>query len=523
MTRADSLFRSLTDNLQDIDPASFHILIADDNDEVRLGLRLALQRERFVVSEARDGNEIFSILEQKPADLIILDVMMPERDGLTVVRQLRSQHTLASPYIILVTGRSSLEEKVEGLNVGADDYLTKPFELKELIARVRAGIRIKALHRTLRETQETIVRQEKRATIGLLAAGIAHEFNNLMSAISGYAQLARTHEKYKERLVEVALDQVQRAQKITQSLSSFAGNSMAGAQKVPIRPLVEASLCLLEKEMRSRRIDVAMNVPDDLPLVFVDKVQMQQVFVHLLLNAAQAAGGGGRIEVRASAQDGWVAIEVDDNGPGVPVEIRGSIFDPFFTTKGALGNSEEPGTGLGLSFSLNIVQQFEGRLDLAPSRLGGACFRIMIPALQNHTPAKASGPTTTAVDNPPRIVLVEDDPALQEIISEVVPAGTLTIFAEGPPAVEHCLANRVDVLLLDLQISGPWNGERVLDELRRFEHPPAVIVTTGSTEFTESELTPPVVGVMPKPYALADIEQAVERALTHSARPLRTH
>lgn len=518
MSRADTLFGSLSDSLQEIDPSTFHIIVADDNDEVRLGLRLALQREKYVVSEARDGNEIFSILEAKPADLLILDVMMPERDGLTVVRELRSQNALASPYVIMVTGRSSLEEKVEGLNVGADDYLTKPFELKELIARVRAGIRIKALHRTLRESQETIVRQEKRATIGLLAAGIAHEFNNLMSAISGYAQLARTHEKYKERLIEVALNQVQRAQKITQSLSSFAGNSMAGAQRTPLLPLVEASLCLLEKEMKNRRMDVSVQHLEDLPLVFVDKVQMQQVFVHLLLNAAQAANGGGKIEVRGSTSNGQVMVEVDDDGPGVPPELRGAIFDPFFTTKGALGNSEEPGTGLGLSFSVNIVQQFEGKLDLVPSSLGGACFRITIPAMRSQAKGGPSRSAAPQRSTGAQIVLVEDDPALQEIIAEIVPKGTLTIFAEGPPALEHCRTQPVDVMLLDLQISGSWTGERVLEELRSLERAPAVIVTTGNADFASQDFTLPVVEVLPKPYTLSDIEEAIDRATSSVSR-----
>lgn len=509
----NSFLSSKIGTWRDFDPKSFHILIADDSKEVRIGLRAALRREGFRVSEIEDGLELADAVAENPADLILLDVMMPGKDGLSVLREMREDPALASTYVILLTGRASLEEKVEGLNVGADDYLTKPFALQELLARVRAGIRIKALHRTLRESQETLVRQEKRATIGLLAAGIAHEFNNLMSAISGYAQLARSNDKYKERLIEVALNQVQRAQKITASLSSFAGNGMIGAQQTPMLPLVESSLCLLEKEIKNRQIEVRLDVPPDLPLVLVDKGQMQQVLLHLLLNAIQAAGQGGCVQVRGTSSDQTVIIEVDDNGPGIPDDIRTTIFDPFFTTKGALGNSEEQGTGLGLSFSMNMVQEFKGNLGVVASQLGGACLRIEIPAFQGECARRAPSPKAERPKRPARIVLVEDDPSLQEIISELLEQEELSVFSEAPPALEFCQERDVDLVLLDLQLGGPWSGRQLLSALGDLQDPPDVLVTTGSVELSESDLAPPAIGILRKPYDLDRLEEALQKAL----------
>ncbi|MEM7166049.1 MAG: response regulator [Planctomycetota bacterium] len=515
------LFGSST-RWRDPDPASFSVLVADDSAEIRIGLRMALVREGFQVSEASDGQGVIDHLQEHPTDLVLLDVMMPALDGISVLKELRADPTHASTYVIMLTGRSSLEEKVQGLNVGADDYLTKPFELKELLARVRAGIRIKALQRELQESQETIVRQAKRATIGRLAAGIAHEFNNLMSAISGYAQLARNNRKYTDRLIEVTLSQAQRAQKITASLSSFAGNGMAGAQPTPLQTMVDAALCLIEKDLQNREIEVEFALPADLPLVMVEKAQMQQVFLHLLLNAVQAAGDGGHVIVRGEiADDNVVRVEIDDNGPGIPDDLRHCVFDPFFTTKGALGSAEEPGTGLGLAFAMNTVHELDGRLALVPSQLGGACFRVDLPAVR-HSDHASDAPDSNAhpcatsaapINAHTSIVLIEDDPDLTEIVKEVLGEDHLTTFDNGAPAIAHCQQYPVGVVVLDLQLSGSLSGRDVLHELEKLPQMPAVIVTTGSVEILESDLPDTISTLLRKPYGLSDLEDALANAL----------
>lgn len=529
---------------REIDPSSFSVLVADDSPEIRVGLRMALAREGFRVTEASDGQTVLDQLNEQPVDLVLLDVTMPVLDGIAVLKELRANPQHASTYVIMLTGRSSLEEKVEGLNGGADDYLTKPFELKELLARIRAGIRIKALQRELQESQETIVRQAKRATIGRLAAGIAHEFNNLMAAVSGYAQLARANKKFCDRLIEVTLSQAERAQKITASLSSFAATGMAGAQPTPLPTLLDAAMCLLEKDLQSREIELTLDLAADLPHVLVAKGQMQQVFLHLLLNAVQAAGDGGHVTVRAAAEDtDFVVIEVDDNGPGVPDELRHCIFDPFFTTKGALGSAEEPGTGLGLSFAMNTVHELDGSIELAPSLLGGACFRVVLPAVRHavgavnteapHTeapnteapnsgapstdaaqPSAQSHPSPAGAPDPaprvtPRTVLIEDDDALTEIVSELLGPETLACFNSGESALDYCQHNAIDVVVLDLQLAGALSGTDVLEELEKLSPPPSIVVTTGSVELLESDLPSSVTTLLRKPYNLAALEDSL--------------
>ena len=182
-----------------MEPSTFRILVADDHEDIRLVLGKTLRTEGYQVEEVTNGLELLERAREVVPDLIILDIMMPELDGLSALEVIRGEEKLASCYVILLTGRSTLQEKLKGFNSGADDYITKPYSLVELKARVRAGIRIKAMQKCLQGSLEIIVRQEKMATIGVLAAGLAHEFNNIMGGISGYAQLAKNNPKFSDQ------------------------------------------------------------------------------------------------------------------------------------------------------------------------------------------------------------------------------------------------------------------------------------------------------------------------------------
>ncbi|MCI0652785.1 MAG: response regulator [Planctomycetes bacterium] len=523
-------------------PASFRILVAEDDAGLRSVLSKALRREGYQVSEADDGHRLVELIRAWQPDLILLDIMLPNRDGLSVLTDLRKDPKLASIYVILVTGRASLEEKIEGFETGADDYLTKPVQMRELKARVKAGVRIRALHRNIENFYQMMIRKEKLATVGALAAGVAHEFNNIMSGISGYAQLAKVNDKFKDRLIEVALTQSERVQRITSSLSTFSSSAASGKQFTSVRRLVDAAVCLMQKEMNRREVVLEVEASEQLPAIEVNFSQMQQAIVNLLLNAAQASRKAGRVAVRATVIDRCLSIEVDDSGPGVPEDHRHRIFDPFFTTKGALGGTEESGTGLGLTFALNIAQCHAGSIDLVESRLGGACFRLSIPladsaggaaprplgAAGTHGPAAVPGAAAAgaaAAADPrahatgPRVLVVEDDANIQEIMREVLSDPPPICFAEGPAALEHCRSEEIDIVLVDLHLKGPWNGRRVLTELACLPSPPAVIVATGSIDpKSVQDLALAPAAILRKPFKIAELEAAIQQAASSTAR-----
>ena len=510
--RESEILNHTPNSWRNADPRRFKVMVAEDDHSLRRIVVKALSAEGYQMIATEGGTAVLPLVAEEKPDLIVMDVMMPGMDGLEIVRRLREMPEHASTYVILVTGKTSLNEKLDGFESGADDYLTKPVQIGELRARVKAGIRIRALQRDLERTYRHLVRHEKNATIGQLASGISHEFNNIISGINGYAQLAKKDDRFKDRLIEIALQQAQRVQKITGSLSTYASSIGTGKEPTSVEHLVESAQCLLEKEIQSHDIQIEYDLPEALPFVRVDFGPTQQLLVNVLLNAIQSVENGGRIEIRAQTQEGFLNLEVDDNGKGIPDDVKHRIFDPFYTTNGALGGGDGPGIGLGLVFALNTAESHGGTLELVASRLGGACFRLSLPISAALRKGDADDPSSQQRDETPRIVLVEDDECMREIIQEVLCDYTLAVFSEGPPAVEYCRRHSVDLAIVDLTLAGPWSGERVITELAGVEPPPPILLSTGAIEQDRTP-TPPVVGVLKKPFEIVELESAVRDAL----------
>jgi len=502
-----------TSHWREFSPAEFHVMVADDQSHLLEIVGRVLRKDGYDVSVVGDGEELLRQARQRPPDLIVLDLMMPRLDGLSALRRVRADPRLQHAYVLILSGKSSIEEKLEGFDAGADDYMTKPYSIDELRARVRSGIRLRAVERHLERSQQQVVRQEKMATIGVLAAGIAHEFNNIMSGIAGYAQLAQRSEKFRERLVEVALEQSRRAEKITSSLSTFASTASPRVERAPLGPLLEAGRTLVAKSFAQKEATLVDLCEETLPDLELNRGQFQQVILHLLLNAQQAIGLGGRVELRARREGNVVHLEVDDDGPGIAPGHELRIFDPFFTTKGARAGSEGEGTGLGLTFSQNVVEAHRGSIELVPSRLGGACLRVSLPippaGTESPPPARAS--STVRARPARRVVMVEDDVTIREVVQELLGDTDLACYSSGPEAVEHCREREVDAVLLDINLQGPWNGWQVLEALGTLPTPPPVILTTGSIEAPE-EHSYPRIQLLRKPYRLAELETALRRA-----------
>ena len=508
---------------REFDPSAFHVMIADDQVHLREIVGNIFRKEGYAVTLVEDGEELLEQARLHPPDLIVLDIMMPRLDGLTALERLRDDPVLCRAYVLILSGQASLEEKLAGFDRGADDYLTKPYSIDELRARVRSGIRLRAVERHLEQSQRTVVRQEKLATIGSLASGIAHEFNNIMSGIAGFAQLAQRNPQFQERLVTIALEQARRAEKITSSLSTFASTASPRFERSEVAPLLESALTLVRKSVEAKGGSLEVSVPTKIPTLDLNFGQVQQLILHLLLNAHEAIGEGGRVVLRCFIEENSLRIEVDDDGPGIDPENAVRIFDPFFTTKGALGEAEGAGTGLGLTFALNVAEAHQGTLELIESKLGGACFRLRLPIpAESHVPP-SSAPVTAPDATPPkkdlRLVMIEDDATLQEVVRELLVTADVHCFSSGPDALEHCRHEAVDAVLLDVHLHGPWDGWRVLEELRTLPEPPPVVLTTGMIEVDREELDYPRVELLRKPFRLGELEEVLGRLSPEEGEP----
>lgn len=254
-------------------------------------------------------------------------------------------------------------------------------------ARLAAKVtELSTANRELASARESLLVSERLATVGRLAAGVAHEIGNPLGAITAYAELARSRlpasdGEARDYLSRIAVE-AGRIDAIVRDLLDFARPASLRLEPVALDVAVGAALETVRVQARFREVEVALDLPRSLPRVHADERRTAQVLVNLLLNAADAMGGAGRILVRARAVEGGVELVVVDHGPGIRAADLPRVFDPFFTTK-------EPGqgTGLGLAVCHGIMESFGGTIRAASLPEGGAAFTLSFRLASPRTAA----------------------------------------------------------------------------------------------------------------------------------------
>ncbi len=225
--------------------------------------------------------------------------------------------------------------------------------------------------------EEQLVQTEKLTSLGLLAAGVAHEVNTPLAVISNYVQILAKQlpsDDPRHNLIEKIVKQTFRASEIVNNLLNFSRTGTAEMGEVDLNTVIEETLALVAHPFRNAHVQVIQALKSDLPMVLGSGNRLQQVFLNLFLNAKDAMPSGGMIEVRSGATNGYVEVEVTDTGLGISGENLQRIFDPFFTTK-AMGR----GTGLGLSVSYGIIKEHAGKIEARSTPGKGTSFRLEFP------------------------------------------------------------------------------------------------------------------------------------------------
>ena len=337
----------------------------------------------------------------------------------------------------------------------------------------------------LRRVEKSLAQAERLSSLGEVVAGVAHELNNPLSGVVGYAELLRVNATEPEQIRD--LDRIVhssiRCQKIVMKLLSFARQHPPEKKFQSVNDCVRKVLDLKAYHLRASQIETELQLADDLPDTYFDFHQIEQVVLNLLNNGEQAIGAHrkpGRIVLRTERAGEMIRIEVEDSGPGVPPEARERIFDPFFTTK-ELGE----GTGLGLSVSYGIVEEHGGRIELDDAgELGGARFQVLLPIQEfdarelqpvNEDPGGESIEIGPLADS--RILVAEDEPLCLELFARVLrdEGANVTLSKDGEEAWEHIQQRDFDLIIVDVRmpnLSGEQLYERVAEErpdlLRRF-------------------------------------------------------
>ncbi len=227
------------------------------------------------------------------------------------------------------------------------------------------------------ELERQLVQADKLSSIGLLAAGVAHEVNTPLAVISTYAQMLAKQisgDEQKSKLLDKIAKQTFRASEIVNSLLSFSRTSPTEFVEVDVNRVLRDTLNLIEHQLQTSAILVRLNLDESLPTVKGNSGKLQQVFLNLFLNARDAMESGGSLAVSSRSEDGFARIQVADTGPGIPAENLARIYDPFFTTKAA-----RKGTGLGLAVTYGIVREHGGNIDVESRPGAGSRFQVEIP------------------------------------------------------------------------------------------------------------------------------------------------
>ena len=377
------------------------VLVADDEPDMRKFLKSQLV-DNYEVIEAVDGLEAEEKAQTFLPDIILLDLMMPHKDGLQVCQELRDYASTAAIPIILLTARADEEAKFDALQKGANDFLAKPFSSIELQARIKNLIDSHHYQRRLtkqntaltsaieqiKETEMQLVQSEKLASLGRLSAGIIHEINNPLNftltglfALRNKGKLLTSEQRVEyDAIINDIEEGLKRVRNIVSDLRTFTHPGGGTGEPVEVAETVAASLRFLAGEWKDK-VEIKQNLPPE-QLIWANRNKLIHVLVNLVQNAIDALaekqftnGDRATIWIEGRTEGDRSLIFVRDNGPGIDAQVVNKIFDPFFTTK-EVGK----GMGLGLSICYRIVQGYGGRITVKSER-GKFCeFTLDFPA-----------------------------------------------------------------------------------------------------------------------------------------------
>lgn len=360
---------------------SARLLVVDDSASNRNLLARRLQRQGYAVEEARNGSEALDRVATENFDLVLLDIMMPVMDGFEVLERMKQSRRMRTVPVVMISALDEINSVVRAIEMGAEDYLLKPFDPVLLRARIGALLEKKRL-------RDELTVQDKMASLGALTAGIAHEIKNPLNFVLNFAQLSeelavelRTRLHSQEELASIAEDLVENIHKIREHgaradsiIAAMLDHSrgQAGERRPTdlnglVREFVNLAFHGFRAQHNTFQSAIETDFDADVGLVDVIPQDLSRVLLNVAGNAfyalrkqAEKKISGYRPVLRATTRNigDCVEIRIRDNGSGIPKDFLGRVFDPFFTTKPA-----GEGTGLGLSISYEIiVQEHQGEM-----------------------------------------------------------------------------------------------------------------------------------------------------------------
>jgi len=406
------------------------VLIVDDTPPNIDVLRKTLEPEQYEIAIALSGEAALKVAPKFLPDLILLDIRMPGIDGYETCRKLKENESTGKAPVIFISANSDTKDILEGFRVGSVDYITKPFQAEEVLARVRTHLQLQLLIKEheaarvkmkqaamelltknnrlqeamqqLKLAQKKLVQSEKLAGIGRLAEGMSHEILNPLNVIFGITQAMEMEQSENEGILKdlgSITEEIKRIETITNKLIDFSVEGGVQLESVNINNVIQQVMENLKNEGQLDKVQINQNLAPDLPNSLLDTSLMEQVFIHLASNAKHAMDENGILTVSTEFlakennaksavpavspipnDGGLLRIKFSDTGKGIQKEHREKIFDPFFSTDPDM-------TGLGLSVSYSVVEKHGGTLTAVSNGEKGATFIIDLPVVRRNSGA----------------------------------------------------------------------------------------------------------------------------------------
>ena len=478
------------------------LIVEDSDDDAQLLLHALRQGDYYeVVSRRVDTpGAMRAALADEKWDAIISDYSMPQFSGLAALALLKELKP-DMPFII-VSGTIGEETAVEAMRSGANDYLMKG-RLQRLIPVMERELREAANREERRHAEQSLLLTDRMASVGTLAAGVAHEINNPLSYVMANLDFATKYISERAKLSQGQFDDTlevlrearegaERIRLIVRDLKTFSRADTDRRGAVDIRRILDSSVNMVWNEIRHR----ARLVKDyaEIPPVEGNEPRLGQVFLNLLVNAAHAIpeGHAERNEIRLSTRlrdSSSVVVEVRDSGSGIPTDVIGRIFEPFFTTK-PIG----VGTGLGLSISHSIVTSLGGQLSVESDVGKGTVFRIVLPVAKAEVLETKPVAPVEGGGRRGRILVVDDEPMVASALRRILaPEHEVVVLTNAREALNRVISGEsFDLILCDLMMPELTGMElhaqlasRVPEQARRMVFLTGGAFTAGARAFLE--------------------------------------
>ncbi|MBN2810240.1 MAG: response regulator [Deltaproteobacteria bacterium] len=349
------------------------ILIVDDNlDNVTL-LEKVLQKSGYQTIKGYNGKEAVELAHREIPDLILLDIMMPVMDGFTACGIIKGDESTRHIPILMLTAKQEINDKVKGLEIGADDYITKPFHLQELLARIKSRLKLTHEHRQA-------VSRERRKALDLMVEGVEHEIRNPVVSIGGFARRILDdlpEDDRKKGYAKVILKEAERLERMVKDSVALQGLSDGGKEKLDIHTLLDEALSQTRKLAEERRVAIEKNYDKTLPALPFNHDNMLIAFIQIISNGLEAIDDGGKLTLNTAPDlsvknSPGLKIEIIDTGHGISAVHLDRIFDPFFTSKMS-------GAGMGLPLTRKIIDYHHGTITVESKPGQGTCVTVTLP------------------------------------------------------------------------------------------------------------------------------------------------